>query len=73
LSARKLPPKKTESEEIQEILEGWSTKRNWQKRVEEAVEFYSDWPEAMQAIYGIESPAVVKKIQERLAAVLAEA
>lgn len=75
LNARRavqLPPKKTESEEIQEVLDGWSTKRNWQKRVEEAVEFYSDWPEALLALYGIESPAVVKQIQDRIAAKLAE-
>lgn len=69
---RAAPPKKTEAEEIQEVIDGWSTKRNWQKRVEEAVEFYGDWPEALEAIYGIESPAVVKQIQSRLAAKLAE-
>ena len=73
LGARRAPPpKKTEAEEIQEIQDGWSTKRNWQKRVEEAVEFYGDWPEALEAIYGIESDAVVKQIQNRIAAKLAE-
>lgn len=63
----KLPPKKTEDEEIQDIVSSWSTKRNWQVRVEEAVEFYGDWAEALAAICKVESPAVVKKIQERLA------
>ena len=74
LNARRAatPPKKTEAEEIQEVLDGWSTKRNWQKRVEEAIEFYADWPEALTALYSIESPAVVKQIQERLAAKIAE-
>ena len=69
---RTAAPKKTEGEEIQEVLDGWSTKRNWQKRVEEAVEFYGDWPEALTALYAIESPAVVKQIQSRLAEKLAE-
>lgn len=61
------PPKKTEAEEVQEIVDGWSIKRNWQKRVEEAVEFYGEWPEALEAIYTIESAAVVKQIKQLLA------
>lgn len=67
----KLPPPPTEDEEIAEVVSGWSVKRNWQKRVEEAIEFYSDWPEALTAIMAIESPAVVKQIQDRLAARIA--
>lgn len=66
------PPRPTEAEEIAEVKAGWSVKRNWQKRVEEAVEFYTDWPEALEAIYSIESPAVVKQIQDRIAAKLSE-
>lgn len=49
-------------------MDGWSTKRNWQVRVEEAVSNYGHWPEALEAIYAIESPAVVKNIKGRLAA-----
>lgn len=66
------PPPLSENEEIAEIIAGWSLKRNWQKRVEEAVEFYAEWPEALEAIFGIESSAVVKQIQVRIAAKLAE-
>ena len=62
-----LPPKMTEEAEIEEVVSNWSVKRNWQKRVEEAVEFYGDWPEALEALYAIESPAVVKQIKARLA------
>ena len=61
------PPPPSEDEEIAMIVEGWSVKRNWQKRVEEAVEFYGEWPEALEGIYSIESPAVVKQIKTRLA------
>lgn len=66
-----LPPPPSEDEEIAEVVAGWSVKRNWQKRVEEAVEFYSDWPEALSAIMAIESEAVNKQIQTRLAAKIA--
>lgn len=66
------PPRMSEEDEIAEVVAGWSTKRNWQKRVEEAVEFYADWPEALEAIYGIESEAVIKQIKNRIAAKLAE-
>lgn len=66
-----LPPPPSEDEEIAEVVAGWSVKRNWQKRVEEAVEFYSDWPEALNAIMAIESEPVVKQIQTRIAAKLA--
>lgn len=67
-----VPPKKSESEEIQEIVDNWSTKRRWEQRVEEAVEFYGEWPEALEAICGIEAPPVVKKIRERLGQKIAE-
>jgi hypothetical protein len=60
------PPQKSEEDEISDIVSGWSTKRNWQKRVEEAVTYYGDWPEALEAICQIESEAVVKKIQAAL-------
>lgn len=59
---------RSEADEIQSIVDGWSTKRNWQVRVEEAVSNYGHWPEALEAIYAIESPAVVKNIKGRLAA-----
>lgn len=65
--AVQLPPKKSEAEEIQEIVAGWSTRRQWQHRVAEAVEYYGDWSEALEAICAIESDAVVKQIRTRLA------
>ena len=61
------PPVMSEDEEITEIVDGWSTKRNWQKRVQEAVEFYGDWPELLDAICAIESPKVAEQIRKRLA------
>lgn len=61
------PPKKTEDEEIAEITADWSTKRNWHTRVQEAVDFYGDWPEALDAICAIESPKVVEQIRSKLA------
>lgn len=60
------PPVKDEDDEIADIVAGWSTKRNWQKRVEEAVTYYGDWPEALEAICQVESEAVVKKIRASL-------
>lgn len=73
LGARKvaMPTPPSEDEEIAEVVAGWSVKRNWQRRVEEAIEFYSDWPEALNAIMAIESEAVTKQIQARIAAKLA--
>lgn len=68
-----LPPPPTEDEEIAEIVAGWSTKRNWQKRVEEAVDFYGDWPEALDAICAKESPKVAEQIRSKLARVEAAA
>lgn len=66
---RRIPvPQPSEEDEIAEVVSSWSIKRNWQKRVEEAVEFYAEWPEALNAIFAIESPAVVKQIRERIAA-----
>ena len=60
-------PQPTEAEEIGEVLEGWNTRRNWQKRVDEAVEFYGDWPEALDAICAKESPNVAKQIRSKMA------
>jgi len=68
-----LPPEKTEDEEIALIVEGWNTKRNWQKRVEEAVDFYGDWPEALDAICAKESPKVAEQIRSHLARIEATA
>jgi len=44
-----------------------NTRRHWQKRVQEAVDFYGDWPEALDAICAKESPNVVKQIRSRMA------
>ncbi len=68
-----IPPPPTEGEEIAEIVEGWSTRRNWQKRVEEAVSFYGDWPKALDAICAKESPKVAEQIRSKLARVEAAA
>ena len=61
------PAKMTEEEEVQAIAEAWCVKRQWKKRVGEAVDFYADWPAALEAIYAVETPAVVKQIKGRLA------
>ena len=58
--------------EIAAIAAQWDKKRQWQKRVSEAVEFYGDWPEALAAIFTVESPAVIKHIKSRLAKKAAE-
>jgi len=65
---QKMPPAPvmSEADEIAEITDNWSTKRNWQKRVEEAVDFYGDWPEALDAICAKESPKVAAQIRSRL-------
>jgi hypothetical protein len=63
----KPPPRKTEAEEIAEIVENWNTRRNWQHRVQEAVDFYGDWPEAIDAICEKESSKVAEQIRSRLA------
>lgn len=57
----------TPDSEIAEIVANWSLKRQWTKRVQEALNFYADWPEALEAIYAIESEAVVKHIKSGLA------
>tara|TARA_Y100000310_G_scaffold296048_1_gene327969 strand:+ start:7813 stop:9087 length:1275 start_codon:yes stop_codon:yes gene_type:complete len=70
------PPAPQQSDpeaEIAAIAAQWDRKRQWQKRVSEAVDFYGDWPEALEAIYGVESPAVCKHIKSRLAKKAAEA
>ncbi len=59
-------PLMSEADEITEITDNWSTRRNWQKRVEEAVDFYGDWPEALDAICAKESPKVALQIRGRL-------
>jgi len=61
------PPKLTEDQEIAEVLDGWNIRRNWQKRVREAVDFYGDWPEAIDAICGKESEKVAEQIRSKLA------
>lgn len=61
------PPPQSESDEITEVVAGWSTRRHWQKRVQEAVDFYGDWPEAIDAICEKESPKVSEQIRRLLA------
>ena len=60
------PQRSNPEDEIQEILEGWDKKRHWRKRVAEAVDFYGDWPEALEAIYSIEAASVIKHIKSQL-------
>jgi hypothetical protein len=60
------PPALSEDDEIAEIVAGWSTKRNWQKRVQEAVDYYGDWPEALDAICAKESDKVAAQIRKRV-------
>lgn len=61
------PPPASEDDEIAAIVESWSTRRNWQTRVDEAVSYYGDWPAAIDAICGVESPKVAEQIRSRLA------
>jgi len=63
------PPVLTEDQEIAEVLDGWNIRRNWQKRVQEAVDFYGDWPEAIDAICAKESEKVAEQIRNKLAGV----
>lgn len=67
-ATRKTPPpsEMSESDEITEILGNWNKKRNWQKRVQEAVDYYGDWPEAITAICDFESEKVAAQIRSRL-------
>jgi len=51
------------------VLDGWNIRRNWQKRVQEAVDFYGDWPEAIDAICAKESEKVAEQIRNKLAGV----
>lgn len=64
---KEVAPVLSEEDEIAEIVEGWSIRRNWHKRVEEAVEFYADWPEAIDAICAKESEKVAAQIRSKLA------
>jgi len=61
------PPPMSEDDEIAEIVEAWSTKRQWLKRVNEAVEYYGDWPEAIDAICDKETEKVAAQIRSRIA------
>jgi len=65
--ARKKAPAMSEADEIAEVAFGWNTRRNWQKRVQEACDFYGDWPEALDAICAKESPKVAEQIRSKLA------
>ncbi len=62
------PPEASEAEEIAEIVADWNVRRNWQRRVNEAVDFYGDWPGALDAICAKESPKVAAQIRDRLEA-----
>ena len=68
-----VPEQSDPEAEAAAIAAQWDKKRQWQKRVAEAVDFYGDWPEAIAAIYTVESPAVIKHIKSRLAKRAAEA
>jgi len=66
------PKKSNPDDEVAEIVAGWDKQRQWKKRVNEAVEFYADWPAALDAICAIESEAVVKHIRSQVAKKQAE-
>lgn len=63
--ARPRPVQKTPEQEMQEIVDGWSTKRAWQTRVDEAAN-YGDWPELLDAICAIETPKVAAQIRAKV-------
>lgn len=67
---KKAPPAPvlTETAEIAEVLQDWNMRRHWRKRVQEAVDFYGDWPEVLDAICKVESPKVAEQIRARLKA-----
>lgn len=60
------PPQPSEADEIQEIVKTWSTHRRWQVRVQEAVDYYGDWPEALDAICAKESEKVAAQIRSKV-------
>ena len=59
-------PAKADAGAIQEVLSSWDMARHWKHRVEEAVEFYSSDQRMLDAIYGMESPGVVRQIKAKL-------
>ena len=44
----------------------WDTSQHWRNRVSEAVDFYADSPDILEAIYAIESPGIVKRIRSEV-------
>jgi len=51
---------------IQEIVSTWDKSQHWRNRVSEAVDFYADSPDILEAIYAIESPGIVKRIRSEV-------
>lgn len=62
------PARQPEADSLQEIITGWDKTQHWQKRVKEALDFYGDSPNILNAICEIESPGVVKKIKAAMSA-----
>ena len=60
-------PQPSEDDEIKLITDEWNTRRHWKSRVTEAVGYYGDWPEAIDAICAKETDKVAKLIREELA------
>lgn len=60
-------PQRSLQENIDLIVNSWDTTRPAQERIEEAVDFYGDSPETLEALYAIEKPAFRKKVEAALA------
>lgn len=53
-------------EELEGVTSSWVKRRAVGKRVQDAVDFYGDWPEAIDAICAIESPKVAEMIRKEV-------
>jgi hypothetical protein len=51
---------------IRDVISDWPKESHWSKRVDEAVNFYGNSPNVLQAIFEIETPGVVQAIKAKL-------
>lgn len=51
---------------IRDVISDWPKESHWSKRVDEAVNFYGNSPNVLQAIFEIETPGVVQAIKVKL-------
>lgn len=51
---------------IRDVISDWPKEAHWTKRVDEAVNFYGNSPNVLQAIFEVETPGVVQAIKVKL-------